>query len=277
MSSRKSIAGTVATSLITLFLAIAVQPANAAAINWSTAQNITGASDVVTTGTLFSAANFFQTGQTNFPGADNVTVNGVTFTGFSVAGGNTAGPTTLTAGNITVTGTSNEPTLNNLKAFTPAGGPTGYNGLLNQTLFIYNSSTTSATGKTLNFSINGLTLGAQYLIQYWVQDDRNVPTVLNRTVVIGGQSLRVNSTGATSGGLGQYITGTFTADSSLQQTFSAVGGVGNVAYANAMQVRLLAVPEPSTWAIAGVGLACAVIGREVRRRRRNQQRFSAAD
>jgi hypothetical protein len=35
-----------------------------------------------------------------------------------------------------------------------------------------------------------------------------------------------------------------------------------------MQVRLLAVPEPSTWAMAGVGIAFAATCDEVRRRRR---------
>ena len=274
MSWWKSFAVTVATALVTLFLAIAVQPAKAASINWSTAQNITGASDVVTTGTLFSAVNFFQSGAA-VSGSGNVTVNGVTFTGFGLSNAN--GPTSVTAGNITVTGTSNQAGSLNLLGFGGAGGPASYNGLLNQTLYIYNTGTTSATGKTLNFSINGLTTGSQYLIQYWVQDGRNVDTVRNRTVVVGGQTLAVNVGAVTTGsGLGQYLTGTFTADSS-SQTFTAVGGTGDVAYANAMQVRLLAVPEPSTWAIAGVGLACAVIGREVRRRRRNQQRFSAAD
>ena len=248
-------------AITAVFLSIAIQPANAAVINWSTAQNITGSSDVVTTGTLFAAANFFQTGQTG-SGAGNVTVNGVTFTGFSVAGGTTAGPTTLTAGNITVTGTSNQANANNLKAFTPAGGPASYNGLLNQTLFMYN--TASVSGKTLNFSINGLTTGSQYLIQYWVQDDRNFPTVTNRTVDVGGQTLRVNATGAASGGLGQFLTGTFTADSATQ-TFTAIGGTGDVAYANAMQVRI--VPEPATCAVAIAGGVTLAAWR-VRRSRR---------
>lgn len=102
------------------------------------------------------------------------------------------------------------------------------------------------------------------MIQYWVSDQR-LPTA-TRTTIVGGQTLDVNVTDTT-GGFGQYITGTFTADSSTQ-SFTATGGIGSVAYANAMQVRLLAVPEPSTWAMAGVGIAFAATCGEFRRRRR---------
>lgn len=119
-------------------------------------------------------------------------------------------------------------------------------------VFIFNSG--SAQGRTLAATISGLTPSTQYLIQYWVSDNRIVAAVPSRAVVVGGQSLRVNATGTT-GGFGQFITGTFTADGPTQ-TFTAVGGTGDVAYANAMQVRI--VPEPATFAVAiasGVTLA----------------------
>ena len=264
MSCRKSFAVAVTTSLATLVLAIAGQTAKAAPINWSTAQDITGASDVVTTGTLFAAANFFREGAVN-PGAGDVTVNGVLFTGVS-APGDSPGVTSRTVGNITVTGTSNA-VLVNMLAEIGLGGPGGYNGLLNQGFYIYNPGSTQ--GRTLNFSIGNLITNAQYLIQYWVQDGRS--GVSSRTVIVGGQTLSVNA----GSGLGQFITGTFTADGS-SQAFTAVGGTDGVAYANAMQVRLLAVPEPATLAIVGVGIACAVCGGQIRRRRRNQQRVSDA-
>jgi hypothetical protein len=76
----------------------------------------------------------------------------------------------------------------------------------------------------------------------------------------------VNTTG-TAGGFGQYITGTFTADSTTQ-SFQSIGGVGSVAYANAMQVRLLAVPEPTQMvAVAAIGAALGMW--RMRKLRRN--------
>lgn len=64
----------------------------------------------------------------------------------------------------------------------------------------------------------------------------------------------MNTTG-TAGGLGQYLTGTFTANSTTQ-SFQVTGGFGSVAYANAMQVRLLAVPEPTQMvSLAAIGAA----------------------
>ena len=266
MNLRNSFAVAVAAALTAVFLAIATPPAKAATINWSTAQNITGtaSNDVVTTGSLFASANFYQTVGS---GSGNVTVNGVQFDGFGGAslGPNSSaapGPATLTVGNITLTGTSNQSSYVNLRAFGPGtGGPASYNGLLNQTAFLYNSTTTGTMGVT----IGGLTNGAQYLVQYWVQDGRG-GIVTTRTTVVDGVPLKVNVT-QTTGGFGQYITGTFTANSTTQ-SFNAVAGNGGVAYANAMQVRLLAVPEPETLAMAGVGVASAVMGREIRRRRR---------
>ena len=104
----------------------------------------------------------------------------------------------------------------------------------------------------MGVDVGGLTNGAQYLIQFWVNDSRLAAAT--RTVLVGGNTLAVNTTG-TAGGLGQYITGTFTADSTTQ-SFPSIGGVGSVAYANAMQVRMLAVPEPTQMvSVAAIGAA----------------------
>jgi hypothetical protein len=261
MSFLKSFAVTVATSLATLVLAIAGQTAKAAPINWGTAQGITGTADVVTTGTLFASANF---------AGSNTTVNGVTFDAFPITGGGTS----ATVGNISVlgivgTGTGFNPTtLTTTNINTWASLPTSYKDLLAPTLRLV------GIGNSLQFTLSNLTNGATYSIQYWVNDSR-WSNPQGMSVNVGSAVLSPN-TGSTTGGVGQWVTGTFTAVGTTQ-TFSASPATLNTTYANAMQVRVLAVPEPSTWAIAGVGLACAVIGREVRRRRRNQQRFSAAD
>jgi len=261
MTMRNSLAVAIAAAITAVFLSVAVQPVKAATINWGSAQDITGSSDVITTGTLFASANFFSTGTE--AGSGNITVNGVQFVGFQSARIQSpgSGPTSLTVGNITLTGTSPQDNNVNLQGFAGAGGPASYNGLLNQLAFLYNTNTTG----TMGVDIGGLTNGAQYLIQFWVNDSRADPFA-TRTSLVGGTSLAVNTTG-TAGGFGQYITGTFTADSTTQ-SFQSIGGVGSTAYANAMQVRLLAVPEPETLAMAGVGVASAVMGRELRRRKK---------
>jgi hypothetical protein len=248
-----------AVTVTALALSLAVEPAKAAVINWGSAQNITGSSDVITTGTLFASANFFSTGTQ--AGSGDITVNGVQFVGFQSARIQSpgSGPTSLTVGNITLTGTSPEANNVNLQGFAGAGGPASYNGLLNQLAFLYNTNTTG----TMGVDIGGLTNGAQYLIQFWVNDSRAAPFA-TRTSLVGGTSLAVNTTG-TAGGFGQYITGTFTADSTTQ-SFQSIGGVGSTAYANAMQIRI--VPEPTQMvAVAAIGAALGMW--RMRKLRRN--------
>ncbi len=250
-----------AVAVTALSLSLAVEPAKAAVINWGAAQNITGSSDVVTTGTLHASANFWSTGTA--AGSGNITVNGVQFDGFQSARSSPTsvpGPTSLTVGNITLTGTSPETNNQNLQGFADVGGPASYNNLLNQLAYVVNTSTTG----TMGVNVGGLTNGAQYLIQFWVNDSRL--SAATRTVLVGGNSLAVNTTG-TAGGLGQYITGTFTADSTTQ-SFPSIGGVGSVAYANAMQVRMLAVPEPTQMvSVAAIGAALGMW--RMRKLRRN--------
>ena len=258
---QKSFSIFAAVTVTALALSLAVEPAKAAVINWGAAQNITGSSDVVTTGTLHASANFFATGTQ--AGSGNITVNGVQFVGFQSARTPTpgSGPTSLTVGNITLTGTSPQSNNVNLQGQPGLGGPASYNDLLNQLAYVYYTSTTG----TMGVSVGGLTNGAQYLIQFWANDSRGgEPST--RTVVVGGKTLAVNTTG-TAGGFGQYITGTFTADSTTQ-SFQSIGGVGSVAYANAMQVRLLAVPEPTQMvAVAAIGAALGMW--RMRKLRRN--------
>lgn len=163
----KSLTIFAAVTVTALTLSLAVEPARAAVINWGAAQNITGSSDVVTTGTLHASANFWAVGAD--PGSGNITVNGVQFDGFeSARTPSVPGPTSLTVGNITLTGTSPQTGNQNLQGQALLGGPASYNNLLNQLAFVYNTNTTG----TMGVSVGGLTNGAQYLIQYWVNDSR---------------------------------------------------------------------------------------------------------
>jgi hypothetical protein len=249
---RNSFAVAVAAALTAVVLAIAAPPAKAATINWGAAQGITGASDVSTVGTLFASANF---------AGSNTTVNGVTFDAFPITGGGTS----ATVGNISVVGIVgsgtgfNPATLSTTNINAWATLPTSYKDLLAPTLRL------AGIGNSLQFTLSNLTNGATYAIQFWVNDSRwNNPSGI--TVNVGTAVLTPN-TGSVTGGVGQWVTGTFTANATTQ-TFSASPASLNTTYANAMQVRMLAVPEPSTWAMGGVGILFTATCSEVRRRRR---------
>jgi hypothetical protein len=87
-------------------------------------------------------------------------------------------------------------------------------------------------------------------------------------------TLSANTSGSQSGpgpgvdgGIGQYAVGTFTADStSLSITFNGPALTSSQPLINGFQLRTVAVPEPSTYAMALAGLACG--GSVVFRRRK---------
>jgi len=254
-----------AVTVTALALSLAVDPAKAALISWQTAQTISSDTDVDTTGSLYASANFAS--------ASNRTVNGVVFTAFPI----TNGGTSATVGNIGLTGVSNiVGALPNLQGGSLAATPgaaanpyaslsTNYKNLLTDiAYFVTGNPDGGPTLTTMNFTLSGLTSGTQYLIQYWVSNpDASAAHRLTQVGygATGPQFVDPNVTNS-SGGLGQWIKGTFTADAT-QQSFSVAannsGGTvnqfqNNIAYATAMQVRI--VPEPTQMVfVAGVGAA----------------------
>ena len=209
-------AACVAVGLVAL---LASAPAKAATIAWGSATTVVGDTDVNTLGELFQAANF--AGNTS-------TVNGVQFDAFP---GTTNGNISINYGQEFATnfGSNQDPFFSlssDYKELLRSGG-------------IFADTVT----------ISGLSNGAQYLIQYWANDSRIQGAT--RTMLVGGVTLDLNSTDA-DGGVGQWVSGTFTADGSTQ-SFSLANGT-NHTYANAMQIRAVPVPEPSTLALAGIGL-----------------------
>ena len=165
------------------------------------------------------------------------TVNGVAFTATTatgtVGGGNVSLGSFTTVGAATFVGT-NAP-YTSLSA--------AYQNVLKGA--VYNSSTTP--GITGTVTLNNLVPGHLYELQLWVNDSRNVITT-NRVEWIydgsGGVTnvLAFNAT-HTSGGLGQYILGTFVADDTGSQSFildnSAPGNPqnNNAVQMNALQLR----------------------------------------
>lgn len=242
MSVRNSFSFAVAAAIAAMALLITAPPVNASTITWGTPQQITNNTDVSTTGTLFQAANF---------NGSNVTVNGVTFSGFAV----TAGGTSATSGNIGVTGTNFSPATLSTSS-TPYGALSlNYRNLLGPVL-------TQGASSPLNFTLSNLTIGDTYQIQYWVNDPRT--NSLGRTVNVGSVVLDPNTSADTSGGLGQFVLGQFVADAATQ-SFSASPASGSITYANAIQVRV--IPEPGTCALAAAGLVVAGFFPLIRRSR----------
>lgn len=252
MSLHKTLTFSVSAAITAVCLSIAIQPAKAATISWGSPTTISGISDVDTVGTLFASANFGPTAT-----GTSVAVNGVSFSGFPWNSGDNL--KTVSVGNITITGTANLQNANYPSGTVPDpynSLAAAYKSLLRPTFF--------STSNTVTFTVSGLTSGRSYSIQYWASD----PTAAGagRSVQVGNKTLDVNSTDA-AGGVGQWLSGTFVADAT-SQAFTATRVGSSPIYANALQIRLLPVPEPTTWAMAAVGVACAVTGGQLQRRRR---------
>jgi len=185
--------------------------AQAASIVW-TQGTITGDSIVDTTGTLMEAANFGDNTVTS------PTINAVTFTGVDFG---------------------SSPTLSNLSGL-------GYDG--------GNNGTWSSTGETIDqlantlaresgvgsqsATLTGLTDGAEYLVQFFIDHSTDTTMDINDGL---GNTVTLNT-------LGEYATGTFTADGATQALNFSIG-VGSQKLSG---YQLRAVPEPSAAALIGL-------------------------
>lgn len=233
-------------------LALLTADANAATVTWQSSvdmyQGSTTESFVNTTGTTAVALN--ASGDTS--GDEDVTVNGVAFTGAGngVAVGGAGSET------ITINGGSD-----NVGSF--GDGEFSSNGaifnLIKGAIFEVDSVT-----------LSGLTVGNQYLIQIFTNDAR---TSRNTNSVVGfdgtassplGTSQLNNSSPVDNTGIqaGDSILATFTADSATQ-SFDVFGsGNGGASFSqgagqaqiNAIQLRDLGpVPEPGSLALLSLG------------------------
>jgi hypothetical protein len=228
----------------TLFLSVALltfalspQAAHAfASITWGSAQNITGDSDVSTLGSLLYAYNAGANGVTA------TTVNGVTFSPYVFP---TNGSNTTTTGDVAF---SESPSVlwgyNNLGSVSVP-----FSNLSANYQTLLSSAGSAGADNTLSANFSGLTIGNDYLLQWWSNDSSNSPmfgstqaTDVNpfpSTVTLNTNT--ANSAGAT----GQYVIGTFTANSdTMLVDFDGIGGYPLI---NAFQIRDVtsaAVPEP---------------------------------
>lgn len=209
-----------------LHLTMNIHPAQ---IAWGAATNISGDTDVSTTGSLVGA---FVMGNT---GVGSTTVNGVTFQGFAFPAG-TSSP--VTSGNFTVgvagIGYTNADISSSSAPF--SGLSSAYKSLVGgHPLY----------GPPISVTMGGLTPGATYAFQVWVNDSFNANTGIMSVSDGAGStvSLSVN-VAALSGGLGQYSTGTFVASGTSQMV--NINSSSLTKYLNAFQLRLTASPPTVT-------------------------------
>lgn len=240
--------GLVVTGLACLF--VTQESVEAATITWSSAQGVSGDSDVATSGTLEYAFNF---------GPSTVqatTVNGVTFSAFAFPASN--GVQTTTVGNVTVA--ESPGFLTSAGNFGTATTPftnlsSGYQSLLS-------SGGSASNPSTITVTLAGLTIGTQYSLQWWSSNAAGASgpfgtDVTSTTATSGANSVTLN---ATTGGLGEFVTGTFTADGTSQTfTLQSPQGSNTAPLINALQLRNLgnpaAVPGTSLAGLATIGLA----------------------
>jgi len=204
------------------------------AVTWSAPVTISGTSDVSTLGTYFGSWAPQDASANNYP------VNGVTFQGFSDLPGFLAGATLDNGFNGF--GSPNTPDNN-------------YNTLLQYARFS-NEGSTPAT-----FSWSGMSPGHTYLVEFWVNDGRNIGQSRSETITGGTNSSAPLSYGSDGSGPGQYIIGTFVADNSGAQTLILTAqstGSNPDPQVNLFQVRDITPTAPRITSIAVNGSSLTI-------------------
>ena len=239
-----------ARSLAALML-LSASRAAAATITWGTPSLINSDSNVSTTGTLLYA---YTVGAAGVPPA---TVNGVIFSPLAVPD-NTDAP--VPVGSVTLAidqGNFNTYFSSNTQAGFNSGSfsalSTAYKGLLQSGV----STNMGAGTDLLTLTLGGLTNGQSYQVQFWANDSGGISAGANGTVLTAGNVVTLdNNITNTTGEVGQWVTGSFTANALTQVVTLKSSFLGQDApVLNAFQVR--AVPEPGSaglLVVAGVGL-----------------------
>jgi len=228
---------------------------HAATITHGTATDISGDADVVTTGTLVGAFTL---------GGSSVlspTVNGVAFTGLDISGGSaTSGDFSLSLGYSVLGSTAN----------TSGGSNAPFSSLSTS----YQDMLSSAAQGALTITMSGLTVGNNYMFQWWT-DDSAAPASEAYDGDDGTYTLMTNPHGSYAPGeLGQFVTDTFIADGSTQTIVLSAPPHGGTDEINAFQLRAaspvdVATPEPSSLVLMAFGALGLLATFRARRHARN--------
>lgn len=247
--------------LAAVSLAVTSSAMAATVVTWNPPVNMSGDADVKNVGQFLYAYNF---GSPN-----DTTVNGITFTSFNIAGGLGA---SVTKGNVTLAPEDNTHLVTNYNNPTPVGSPFTSLSPEYQALLGAFSYTLQNNGGDLKITLGGLTVGETYQVQFWLTDVRNGNggtfnntklQILSGSSLSDSISLKVNND---ANNLGQYIIGTFIADSTSQlftlQSQTVAGGVRTFSRINALSVQV--IPEPGAMALCGIAALGGLVWRRVR-------------
>ena len=243
------------TFLLIAALAAFIPLAPAATVIWGSPTNISGNTDVSTTGSFVQAYHFG-----DYAGTTSATVNGVLFSATGVY--------------PFPNGTNSEP-FGGVNSLTSTGTIYGYNGfgssatpysaLSPEYRNLLSSAVIGFTG-SMTFTLNGLTSGQDYQIQFFSNDSSDLvgPNIARATSITSGNTVTLVSNTAfpngTPGGTGQWVIGAFNAVGTSQVfTFEVAN---NAFELNGYQLR--AVPEPATWMLMALSGAFLMV---LRRRR----------
>lgn len=201
----------------------------AAVINWGTATNVTDVTEVLNTGTTIEAVNASATTVNN-----TLLLNGVSF-------------------------------VSNLDLLSSNTGNDGYSGTTGNNdydQFLSNFDFGGGTNLVTLTVANGLLInGDDYEIQVWYSNasgSRTTPFGDGESIVNGLDQNTVDLTAVAA--TPQFAIGTFTADSTSQLLTLNSPGFGN-AHITGYQVRAVAVPEPSSTSLLGLGFASLLMRR----------------
>ena len=226
---------------LTLLLAMASGLAtsittHAAIITWGAAQNITGDSDVSLADSLVRAFNL---GDSSI--VASTTVNGVTFDPFGIP---SLAPS-VTIGNFTLAN------ANGLRGFATNVPVPPFSSLSAPYQSLLRSYGSTNNGGSMTLTMFGLTVSQSYVFQWWA----NIDTfgAENQTTATAGNAITLDvNTSNSNGGLGQFAIGTFIADATGSQSITFSGSSNFGPTLDGFQLRV--VPEPSTFAMLGLGL-----------------------
>ncbi len=194
-------------------------------VTWQNPVTISGPSDVTTQG------KYFGSWAPSDANANTLPVNGVTF----------QKPSDLPFFTEGLTFDSGYSSYNS-----PGTSDANYNTLLQ-------SADYSNSGQPASFSWSGMTPGHLYLVQLWVHDGRNSTANQRTETITGGANTSASlAYGSGDSGPGQYIIGTFVANSSRGQTLilSSPNGPPQI---NLFQVRDI-TPRITSIAVSGTTL-----------------------
>ena len=219
------------------FLAVAMvglmaATSQAAVVTWGAPQNISGDTDVSTTGALVGAFNI------GVSGVANTTVNGVTFNGLALSGNN------VTSGNFNLAIATSFAGNN----FVDSG-----NAPFSSLSAAYQSLLGTEAGDfttPITLTMSGLSPGSSYQFQWWKNVSNGFQAHTTTATAGNTVGLLSNTSGGADGGIGQFAIGNFVADGSGMQTIIFEGNLQDTI--NGFQLR--AVPEPTALALAVLGL-----------------------